>query len=426
MARGISTVGRTEEEAIASLLDGHPELKVIACEQIDLSDIPLRAPIDKPHWAIAFEDPDPSKFIQDADPIAKIRAEVRHTYETLARDPEELVTGTIEGPFTCPACSDEVNLELPPGRIRRRMPPGAKLYARCPECNTKLFCRHGNRVERWQVDHASPRVRAAEPQEPEPPGRGLGVRRACIFCGAEDEKISKEHLWSKWMREYVEGSSGGTSSRIRSEGAVKVASKEDWPISGFDREISGPCKRCNESWMGDIEREVAPLLIPMLHNEEVVLRPLEQRTIARWATLKMLVAQEAHTGIKRVIPRDRYRLFYTNRSLSIGAQVWIGRYNGGGSWPTNYRFQPLFCTMPEEEETPFPNAYLLGFTVGYLAFLYWGHEMRHGPVADTGQIADYLTQIWPATGVAKWPPPTLMEADGLDFVMDRFPINRWT
>ena len=83
-------------------------------------------------------------------------------------------------------------------------------------------------------------------------------------------------------------------------------------------------------------------------------------------------------------------------------------------------------TMHGENEPPLPNAYLAGFTIGYLAFFYWGHEVRDGARADTSQIDEYVTQIWPATGVAHWPPPGLMEADGLDFVLDRFPINRWT
>lgn len=77
MARSISTVGATETEAIQSVLKRHPELKIVACERIDLSDIPLRIPIETPHWIVVFEDPDPSKFVQDANSIAKVTAEVR-------------------------------------------------------------------------------------------------------------------------------------------------------------------------------------------------------------------------------------------------------------------------------------------------------------------------------------------------------------
>lgn len=419
----MSTVGTTREEAVESVLREAPGLEIVGCERIDLSDIPLRQPPPKDHWAITFEDPNPAEFVQDKDPIGKVTHEVRAFYASMAKDPERLSSGLTEGPFLCPACSSEVNLKLPPGWVQRRMAPEAKIYARCPECDAKLFRRRGAARDRWHLEPATAPI--ARPKEPKAPGKGLGQRRACIFCGAEDQKISKEHLWSKWMPDHVEGLSGGTSSRILGTGAGKITRRDDWPSHGFDREISGPCKPCNEGWMEALEREAAPLLIPMLHNQEKALRPEEQRIVARWATLKMLVAQESHGEMTRVIPSDRYRLFYTNRSLPVGAQVWIGRHSGAGSWPTNYQYRELFMTMQGQDEPSLPNAYVLGFTIGYLAFVYWGHEMRHGPRADVQEIEPFLSQVWPATGVAKWPPPALMEADGLEFVMGQLTGRGW-
>jgi hypothetical protein len=349
VARGISTVGTTEAEAIQSVLDGNPELEIVACERIDLSDIPLQTPVETPHWVVVFEDADPSKFVQDADPIAKVTAEVRHSYELMASDPHSMPTAVIEGPFTCPSCLAEVNLTLPPDGAQRRFPPGAKVFAECPECGTKLFRRRGAARDEWQRDD---RLKSdfSRIEEPQPPGQGLGERRACIFCGVEDRKISKEHLWSKWIREHVEASSGATSSRLHVKDRIKIAKRDEIPIGGFDREIAGPCKPCNETWMSELEGEVAPILIPMLHNETVELRPEEQRTVARWATLKLLVAQELHPSLERIIDPSRYRQFYVDRSLPTGAQVWLGRYSGAGPWPTNYRFQALFMTMHGEDE----------------------------------------------------------------------------
>ena len=92
---------------------------------------------------VVFEDPDPSKFIQDADPIAKVTAEVRHTYELMASDPHSMPTAVIEGPFTCPSCHAKVNLTLPPDHVQRRLPPRAKVFTECPECGVKLFRRRG-------------------------------------------------------------------------------------------------------------------------------------------------------------------------------------------------------------------------------------------------------------------------------------------
>jgi len=423
MARGMSTVGGTREEALESVLREHPDLKIVGCERIDLSDIPMHQPPPKDHWAIAFEDPNPGEFVQDNDPIGKVTNEVRALYASMARDPQRLSSGLTEGPFSCPACSSEVNFHLPPGWVQQRMPLGAKVYTRCPDCDAKLFRRRGDARDNWHIEPAAEPEES--PKEPRAPGEGLERRRACIFCGAEDQKISKEHLWSKWIREHVEGSTGGTSSRILGTGTGRVTKRDDWPSPGFDREVSGPCKPCNEGWMEELEREAAPCLTPMLLNEERVFRQEEQRTLARWATMKMLVAQESHGEMRRVIPLDRYRLFYANRSLPIGAQVWIGRYSGAGSWPTNYQYRELFMTIQGQDEPSLPNAYIVGFTIGYLAFVYWGHEITYGPVADIQEVQPFLSQVWPATGVAKWPPPGLMEADGLDFVMKQLTGSGW-
>ena len=424
MARGVSTVGATEAEAIASVQDGNLDIQVISCQEIDPSDIELSPTTPKKrHWVVVIEDADPSQFIQDADPVAKAAAYDRHFWDTLAADPERLSVATIEGPFRCPSCAAEINLEIPPTRVLRRIPRGQKIYSRCPECRTKLFRLRGGPLDDWRVDdRPSP---AKRPAAPRPPGEGLGVRRACIFCAAEDQKISKEHLWPKWMRKHVEGSSGGRSSRIRSRNAVKIVNRQDIPLNGFDREVSGPCKRCNETWMGQLEEQVAPLLTPMLNNEEVTLRPLEQQAIARWATLKMLVAQEMHGETAPVVPLERFRQFFIDRRLPIGGQVWLGRYSGGGPWPTSYRFQSLYLTLNGEDGPGHPNAYLLGFSIGHLAVVYWGHEIVNGPTPDIAPISEYLIPIWPATGQVQWPPPALMEADGLDFVLDQFPTSGW-
>ncbi|HEV7481501.1 MAG TPA: hypothetical protein VGO13_00175 [Solirubrobacterales bacterium] len=60
MARGICIGADTAKEARERFLAESPERTVIACELIEMSDIPLRRPLDKLQWAIAFEDPDPS------------------------------------------------------------------------------------------------------------------------------------------------------------------------------------------------------------------------------------------------------------------------------------------------------------------------------------------------------------------------------
>lgn len=428
VARGIWTSADTAEEAREAFLREHPDRTVIACEPINIEEIRLSRPLDSSLWAIAFEDPDPSEFLQDADPIAKARRDALDLWGTIATDPEQLSTGVVEGEFTCPACGEGVMLELPPDRVRQRPGFGPAIFSECPECRVRLHRRKTDPRDAWRVVEPSARPAGGTAAgEPRRPGEGLGSRRACVFCGAEDQKISKEHLWSQWMGKYVEGGEDRSigKSRVLAGETGKVKQVERWREPAFGQEIAGPCKPCNEGWMERIEAEARPSLIPMLRNQPVDLKPEAQRAVARWATLKLLVAHLGHGRDRQWIPRDRYRLFYVDRSLPGGASIWLGRYSGAGAWPTAYGCRELYLTPNGGQEPDTPNSYLAAFSIGYLAFFYWGHELRLGPIADVSRIRPYLTQIWPATAVARWPPADLLDADGLDFVMSRFPIRGW-
>lgn len=102
MARGIGILAPDAETARERFLAEAPDRKVIAVAPLDISDIPLRVPFDEPYWAIAFEDPDPGKFLQDAEPIAKATRDVREGLQAMVADPEALVTGQVEGNVVCP------------------------------------------------------------------------------------------------------------------------------------------------------------------------------------------------------------------------------------------------------------------------------------------------------------------------------------
>jgi hypothetical protein len=306
MARGIGILAPDAETARERFLAEAPDRKVIAVTSLDISDIPLRVPFDEPYWAVAFEDPDPDKFLQDADPIAKATRDVREGLQTMVADPEALTTGMVEGNVVCPGCGETVHLELPPEDLVRRPDFGPFLYTRCPECRADLVGPKGPGRIDWRVRPAPAQISHVD--APAALGRGRGERRACVFCGAEDRKISKEHLWSKWMATYVDPS-GGTAnrkSRILSTKTGQVKGSKSWPEAAFGQEVSGPCKLCNEGWMEQVEDEARPFLIPMLEDRKTELRPEGQRAVVRWATLKLLAAHLGHPAEKQSIPAARF------------------------------------------------------------------------------------------------------------------------
>jgi hypothetical protein len=177
--------------------------------------------------------------------------------------------------------------------------------------------------------------------------------------------------------------------------------------------------------MSTIESSVQPSLIPMLHNEPCTLDAQAKKALSQWATLRILIAQLAHPAERRrTIPPERYKQFYEARSLPRGAQVWVGRYNGAGGWPTDYHHVELHGSAFGRPSPATPNGYLTAFSIGYAAFVYWGHEIENGPVVDIAGLAPYLIPIWPIEPApAMWPPKGLLGANGLRAILKAFPIS---
>jgi hypothetical protein len=176
--------------------------------------------------------------------------------------------------------------------------------------------------------------------------------------------------------------------------------------------------------MEGLETETQPILIPMLEDKAVVLDAIQQHTLAKWATLRVLMGQHGLPSDMRAIPEASYHRFYDSRALPLGAQIWVGRYNGAGEWPTEYNHLELFLPQPERPEPSRPNGYMVACSVGYVALLYWGHELQDGQAIDSlGALTGYFAPIWPVSGPFVWPPPGLIGATGLEAALRSLPVD---
>jgi hypothetical protein len=216
----------------------------------------------------------------------------------------------------------------------------------------------------------------------------------------------------------IEGGEGEPigRSRIHTKHDGTTVSHESWKEAPIDWEVSGPCEPCNNTWMEAIEAETRPILTPLIQHQDAELGPPEQEVLARWATLRVLMGELAHpTEKRRVIRPQRYHRFYEAGELPARAQIWIARRNGEGAWPTDYAHKELFIASPESGG---PNAYITAFAVGHVAFVFWGHEVEDGAIVRLGEgMKPYLASIWPALQETAWPPPGLLDAHGLDMVV---------
>ncbi|HWI96187.1 MAG TPA: hypothetical protein VNS60_09000 [Solirubrobacterales bacterium] len=245
------------------------------------------------------------------------------------------------------------------------------------------------------------------------------ARRACVFCGSKENKISKEDVWPLWLRKVVEGGEGEMfeRARIHTTAQGETVSHLRWPEAPIDWQVSGPCESCNNGWMSQIENEAKPILAPMVQHQEQTLGPIEQETLARWATLRVLMGQHGHPKEKRnAIPEERYHRFFEAREMP-NCQIWIARRNGEGAWPTDYHHRELFIELVGAPEPTAPNAYVTAFAVGHVAFICWGSQFKKGPTVDVGDnMRPFLLPIWPDILPVRWPPDGVLGPNGLEAV----------
>jgi hypothetical protein len=114
-------------------------------------------------------------------------------------------------------------------------------------------------------------------------------RRACVFCKATDRKISKEHVWPKWLRKVIEGAEGPASEhgRIIKSRDGETLWHDTWKDIPINWQVAAPCKHCNEGWMEGIEVETRPILTPLIQHGDAELGDFgETRHASRQAGLR--------------------------------------------------------------------------------------------------------------------------------------------
>jgi hypothetical protein len=212
---------------------------------------------------------------------------------------------------------------------------------------------------------------------------------------------------------------------LSAAGGKREIQAEQWTAIPFDLQVRAVCAPCNSGWMEDLEAATRPILTPMLEDRAVELGTDDQLVLSRWATMAIMVAQHTHPLDQRTIGGDRFQRFHWLRELPRGAQIWIGRYDGSGPWPTNYQHLALHISEPHGPSPARPNGYLTAFSIGYVAFVYYGHDMENGPSWHSSSAQDlFLNPIWPSPGkTVRWPPPGLLEADGLQAAIRSFPLH---
>jgi hypothetical protein len=152
------------------------------------------------------------------------------------------------------------------------------------------------------------------------------TKRGCIFCD-EPTKLTKEHLWSKWIRQLVrhDASKHEQTNQVFNISAVDRTAKT---IAGDvrNRGIKAVCGKCNSGWMSSIEERAKPALRPLTKGAPAFLNRDSQSDVATWIAMKTMVA-EYFDPTKIAIPLSERQFLRDNRRApDANWRIWIGNY----------------------------------------------------------------------------------------------------
>jgi hypothetical protein len=150
------------------------------------------------------------------------------------------------------------------------------------------------------------------------------MTKQCIFCGKRVN--SDEHVWPQWLLELMKKWSAGNmrlqASRLNKHGKVVYWEVEDPAIV-----VKNVCRTCNNGWMSDLEGEVKPILIPMIHGAATALNVRQQLIVALWL-IKCDMVLDSMTSIDAFYDQSDRSHFREHLVPPEYATWWLGHYSG--------------------------------------------------------------------------------------------------
>lgn len=228
-----------------------------------------------------------------------------------------------------------------------------------------------------------------------PPGR-------CIFCRGFG--LSKEHLFSDWLREIFPRSDQDTHS-------VGEADSAPWRVTpqqghSGSKKFRIVCKTCNNGWMNHVDDNAKSAAAPLIRGEKKSVTPEMQHVLALWFA-KIATVGDGRKPKRSVIPQVQRNHIMERKRPPDEWEIWVASYGG-----TDYRDLALLQRNGVLDFTPVlgPGESFKGFAettflgMGKLTALVIADDL---PFMDfnVGTYANVARRIWPVGETFNWPLP---------------------
>ncbi len=226
---------------------------------------------------------------------------------------------------------------------------------------------------------------------------------SCIFCGGQP--LTREHIWANWFRAYLPRTLPFYHSGriVLNEDNTQTHSSKKIAGDPKSRKLRIVCNKCNNDWMSELQRATKPILIKLLHRQQISLTELRQRQLATWVAMTVICAEYLQPASVS-IPVTARRWLFTKRTPPDNMRIWIGafeRQNWKADWAHNSlrisQNEGRYAWTVNPDGTPRPNTQTTTYVAGKLyihAFTCPFPEILHSSKL-TGPVDRALVQIWP-------------------------------
>jgi hypothetical protein len=228
--------------------------------------------------------------------------------------------------------------------------------------------------------------------------------------------VTKEHLWSDWLRKAIlESRAAGGQKHFRAE-IERDGRTAQYSNPSLEQTVGMPCRQCNNGWMHALENEVKDFMTPMaFRGDKVLLNPERRLVLSRWA-VKTAMVYEFTSGDKDTTYFTAAERLAFKQTFDFPENLWIwtGRYDG---------VRPMHAVLRRATNQPAaPIIYSFTFSANFLVLQVFAFRLSAGNLSSvaTATKTERLLDLWPTSGWQSWPPNTTIDDDTLAVLDDRF------
>jgi hypothetical protein len=223
-------------------------------------------------------------------------------------------------------------------------------------------------------------------------------------------KLAGEHIWSHWIGEELK-KIGAARMRLSSQ-SLDNPNTFTWESRTCDLTAKVVCKRCNETWMSDLESNHAKPSIGkmILATAPITLTKSQMSSICAFAFKSAVIGDHMNRKRPPFFSSESRRQFARSLAIPPATYVWIGCLSGND--PVHGLFKVQYGITPPRTTNGF-RLYTFTWGIGrfFLQLLAWRWmrgKLRRTLVPGITQNEfwnPYSIPIWPNSPLSvQWPP----------------------